>query len=45
MVERFLEVEEKTFLLKNKLFELLRLVGTIERDIEKIANENYYEDE
>lgn len=41
MVKKFLEVEERNFKLKKKVFELLQEVGEIEVLIEKIAEENY----
>ena len=41
MVKKFLEVEERNFKLKKKVFELLQEVGEIEVLIVKIAEENY----
>ena len=41
MVKKFLEVEERNFKLKKKVFELLQEVGEIEVLIENIAEENY----
>ena len=41
MVKKFLEVEERNFKLKKKVFELLQEVGEIEVLIEQIAEENY----
>ena len=44
LAERFLELEEQQFLLKKRIFELLKLAGDIENKMEQIAAA-IYEDE
>lgn len=41
VIDKFLDIEEKNFLLKKKLFELIKLSAEIEHQIEEIANEIY----
>lgn len=43
-ISRFLEIEEKNFLLKKKLFELIKLSAEIEHQLEEIANEIYQDE-
>ena len=44
LIEQFLELEEQQYLLKKRIFELLKLAGDIENKMEQIAN-IIYEDE
>jgi hypothetical protein len=38
-------IEERNYLIKKKLFEIIKISGEVEQLLEKIANENFYGDE
>ena len=44
IIDLFMELEEKNFLQKKKIFEVLKLNGEIESLLEQIANETFCED-
>jgi hypothetical protein len=45
IIDIFMEVEEKNFLLKKKAFELIKLSAEIEKDLELIADRIYLDEE